>query len=890
MNIDEELYSRQIAAFGKDTMSKLSKLKILIYGMKGLGIETAKNIILAGPEKVSILDKNKVKIEDLCSNFYVNEKDIDKRRDEACIDKLSKLNKYVECEVIKNEKIDEDLIKKYDIIIITEIMDLYELININDLCHKNKKGFIYSLALGLCFYCFIDFGQHIITNLKNTELKKYFIKDIIKGKNTKIIIDESLNSFELNDNDYILFKEIDGCTELLNGSKRKIKNCEENSFEIDEDSTNYEDYMGGGIIEEVRENIFIYNKPIKDMINLPDICESTISKNNYINLHLAFLGLHKFFNLNRKLPDNNPEDLKEIIEITKIFYKENLNTWCNKINLNEEYLKDIFKFSKSEISPICGYGGGVTSQEIIKNTGIFRPINQWFRAEFLGILDKTFNLNYEENSSRYKDQILIFGDETQKNLENLNIFVIGAGAVGCELLKNFAMMGISTGKNSLLTITDHDKIEKSNLNRQFLFKDGDVSKLKSECAMKSIQNMNNKINCKFYSELVTKETEKIFNKEFFEKQKAVIMAVDNFEARNYISKQCEKYNVPYFNCGTEGSYANVEAFIPGITAEASYPTNYKKVIPSCTLKTFPYSINHCVLWSINNFKIFFEENIILINYLNNDIMKFYQIMNKNIELRKQYNKIRKIFKFLKISNNQNCDECLEYCFNKYYKLFIYDIKDLLDSFPPNYINKETGKKFWSGDKRLPTSLEFDIEDEMCFGFIKNFFCLLTSCLNIDLSEIDVDLYIKDYYKSKFKKNKPKKKIFEKKQYYINKIIEIKNEIELYIENDIKGQIHFIPITYVKDSGNKNVNNFIYYSSNLRAKVYNIEQEDKTKINIIAGKIIPQIITSTSSIAGILALQLYVICQNKNYKHFRTGMIDLSDNSLALGIPESKKLK
>jgi len=224
------------------------------------------------------------------------------------------------------------------------------------------------------------------------------------------------------------------------------------------------------------------------------------------------------------------------------------------------------------------------------------------------------------------------------------------------------------------------------------------------------------------------------------------------------------------------------------------------------------------------------------------------------------------------------------------KLFIYDIKDLLDSFPPNYINKETGKKFWSGDKRLPTSLEFDIEDEMCFGFIKNFFCLLTSCLNIDLSEIDVDLYIKDYYKSKFKKNKPKKKIFEKKQYYINKIIEIKNEIELYIENDIKGQIHFIPITYVKDSGNKNVNNFIYYSSNLRAKVYNIEQEDKTKINIIAGKIIPQIITSTSSIAGILALQLYVICQNKNYKHFRTGMIDLSDNSLALGIPESKKLK
>ena len=627
------------------------------------------------------------------------------------------------------------------------------------------------------------------------------------------------------------------------------------------------------------------------MINLPDKCESTIPKNNYINLHLAFLGLHEFFKLNKKFPDNNFEDLNKIIEITKKIYNENLKNWCNNINFNEEYLKDIFKFSRCEISPICGYGGGVTSQEIIKYTGIFRPINQWFRADFLEILDKTFNSDYEEISScslRYKDQILIFGDKTQKNLEKLNIFVIGAGAVGCELLKNFAMMGISTRENSLLTITDHDRIEKSNLNRQFLFKDKDLSQLKSECAIKSIQKMNNKIKYKVYQESVTEETENIFNKEFFEQQNAVIMAVDNFEARNYISKLCEKYNVPYFNCGTESSYANVEAFIPGITAEASYPTNYKKIIPSCTLKTFPYTINHCVLWSINNYKIFFEENIKLINYLKNDKIKFYEIMNKNIELRKQYNKIEKIFKFLKISNTQNYDDCLEYCLNKYYKLFIYDIEDLLNSFPENYVIKETGKKFWTGDKRLPKSLKFDIDDKMCFGFIKNFFCLLSRCLNIDLSKIVVDEYIKNYCKNDFKKKFPKQKIFEQKQYYEKKIEKIKSEINSYIKSDIKKQINIIPFTYVKDSEDENVNNFIYFSSNLRAKVYNIKQEDNINIKIIAGNITPSIITSSSSIAGLLALQLYVICQNKNYKHFRTGMIDLSDNSLALGIPESKK--
>lgn len=47
---------------------------------------------------------------------------------------------------------------------------------------------------------------------------------------------------------------------------------------------------------------------------------------------------------------------------------------------------------------------------------------------------------------------------------------VGAGAIGCELLKNFAMMGLGCGPEGSITVTDMDTIEKSNLNRQFLFR------------------------------------------------------------------------------------------------------------------------------------------------------------------------------------------------------------------------------------------------------------------------------------------------------------------------------------------------------------------------------------------------------------------------------------
>ena len=61
----------------------------------------------------------------------------------------------------------------------------------------------------------------------------------------------------------------------------------------------------------------------------------------------------------------------------------------------------------------------------------------------------------------------------------MKYFLVGAGAIGCEMLKNWAMVGLGCGEGGKITITDMDTIEKSNLNRQFLFRPHDVQKPKS---------------------------------------------------------------------------------------------------------------------------------------------------------------------------------------------------------------------------------------------------------------------------------------------------------------------------------------------------------------------------------------------------------------------------
>ena len=146
-HFDFQLYSRQLVCEGITSFKKLMCSKILIYGMRGLGVEVAKNIILKGPEKVSIFDPEIAVIRDMNSNFYLDEKDIDnKRRDIAVLKKLQLLNENVSVDFINKKNIEDifEIILNYNIIVITELVPSNISIKIDRICRENKIYFIYA--------------------------------------------------------------------------------------------------------------------------------------------------------------------------------------------------------------------------------------------------------------------------------------------------------------------------------------------------------------------------------------------------------------------------------------------------------------------------------------------------------------------------------------------------------------------------------------------------------------------------------------------------------------------------------------------------------------------------------------------------------------------------
>ena len=887
---DKNLYSRQIFTYGLDTMSKIINLKILIVGLRGLGIEIAKNLILAGPKEVSISDKNICKINDLGSNFYINENDINKKTlEDSCYDNLKSLNSYVK--VTKHKGIFKEDIKKFDVIIITEIMKLEDLYELNNFSRKNNIKFIYTLNLGLTGFLFNDFGEnHSIYDYNGEKKLSYDIFSIEEKENRYVIYLDIKNDeqFELYEGNYVIFKKVKGL-EFLNDSKpRKIENTTNSSFEIEKDSEFKGKYISDGIIEEVRIKKKLKFESFKDNFIKPNNNFNTIDKSkkkSNILLHCAFVGLHFYYSIYNKLPElNNLKQIEEIVELSNKYYlilKEKYIEYLKvkkikMVEFDKNFIRNVIRWCKAEINPICTFLGGIASQEALKIIGKYTPIYQWLRFDFFETIENLpNNVNRNPLNCRYDDQIAIFGQELQEKLKNLNIFMVGAGALGCEYIKNFGLMGISC-KNGKLTVTDNDNISLSNLNRQFLFHRNDVKEntSKSFCAKREALKINKDMKIQDYQLLINDDTRDIFNDEFIEKQNILISAVDNLSARKYIDDLSTFFNKIYLNSGTEGTKANSEIYYPNKTICLNNITfDVKKEIPMCTLKIFPTKIEHCIEFSKIVFKELFEQYITDIKLILDDEQQFNNIINETND-RNQLYLILEIYKnIFYVLKNPSQYKIIKYALFIFIYYFEYIINKLLKEHTTSYSNININKR--------PSPLKINLNDENIILYFKSFYYILSECINFN-EELDIEKLKSEISIEKININE---EILDKQKLISNFNKEISN---LKNDNKVREGIKLMKQNnFEKDNDDNYHINFILSFSNLRANNYNIEKTNFLNVKEIAGNIIPAIASTTAAVTGITCLQIYTLLQTDNLRSFRNCDLNLGISLFDLYIPGDK---
>ena len=399
-------------------------------------------------------------------------------------------------------------------------------------------------------------------------------------------------------------------TELNQCEPIKIKVLGPYTFSIG-NTHDFSDYVRGGIVMQVKVPKIISFKTLEEAEKSPEFIMSDWSKFDHPqNIHIAFTAMSRYIKAKGKNP--RPwcdEDAEEFLKICK-----ERATELGVEEINEGLLKIFSKVSAGELCPVNAVIGGIAAQEVMKAcSGKFSPIQQFFNYDAIECLPEDLTpLTVDECApvgSRYDSQIAVFGKSFQEKLGNLRYFIVGAGAIGCELLKNFALMGIGAGKEGELIVTDMDLIEKSNLNRQFLFRPKDVQSPKSRVAAEAVRKMNPQLNIKFHETRVGAETENVYNDEFFARLSGVANALDNVEARNYMDRRCVYYRLPLLESGTLGTMGNVQVVVPFLTESYSSSQDPpERSIPICTLKNFPNAIEHTLQWARDMFEGVFTQN------------------------------------------------------------------------------------------------------------------------------------------------------------------------------------------------------------------------------------------------------------------------------------------
>merc|ERR1712106_790930 len=194
----------------------------------------------------------------------------------------------------------------------------------------------------------------------------------------------------------------------------------------------------------------------------------------------------------------------------------------------------------------------------------------------------------------------VFEDSLQKSITDCKILVVGAGGIGCELLKNIVLTGFKNIEG-----IDLDTIDVSNLNRQFLFQKQHVGKSKANVARESILGF-------VPDAKVEAIHDTIFNTDygvtFFKKFKMVLNALDNRSARSHVNRMCLAADVPLVESGTAGYLGQVTVIKKGKTeCYECQPKPHQKTYPGCTIRNTPSEPVHCIVWAKHLFNQLFGE-------------------------------------------------------------------------------------------------------------------------------------------------------------------------------------------------------------------------------------------------------------------------------------------
>ncbi|KAL2155422.1 hypothetical protein VTH82DRAFT_164 [Thermothelomyces myriococcoides] len=393
------------------------------------------------------------------------------------------------------------------------------------------------------------------------------------------------------------------------------------------------------------------------------------------------------------------------------------------------------------------------------------------------------------------------------HVKQSRVLMVGAGGIGCELLKNLALTGFGE-----IHVVDLDTIDLSNLNRQFLFRQEHIKKSKALVAKEVAEKFNPAVKIVAHHANI-KDAQ--FSIDWFSSFRIVFNALDNLEARRHVNKMCLAADVPLIESGTTGFNGQVQVIKKGVTAcYDCAPKETPKSFPVCTIRSTPSQPIHCIVWGksylLNEVFGVSEDESAFDHSADADNAKEIE------ELKKESEALRKI------RESVGSPEFHEMLFDKVFNTDIVRLRSMEDMWktrkPPEPLNYK---------ELLEKSTEAMAAKD---AVVKNDQKIWSLEENLVVFKDSLDRLSK-------------------------RVLDIKNGPDGAVQDAI--------ITFDKDD--EDTLDFVAASANIRSTIFGIERKSKFDIKQMAGNIIPAIATTNAIVAGLCVLEAFKVLKGEYEK-------------------------
>ncbi|KAG5185600.1 hypothetical protein JKP88DRAFT_268262 [Tribonema minus] len=648
--LDEALYSRQLYVMGKDAMLRMGKSDVLITGLSGLGAEIAKNVILAGVKSVTLHDERPATWNDLASHFCLSPDSVGKPRAEESLAFLRELNPYVEVRLLRGPlPLGAVAAGAYGVVCAVD-ETLGAQLALNDAARAGGARFVSASARGAFASAFCDFGDAFtVHDADGQEPRAVLVSRVTADGCVEFVRDER-HGFDVGDRLRLEGLEARGAagggSGGGSGGAAALEGRELEVVSVDGPFALHVAVAPGGLAEgaeavhgravQVKAPRRVAFRPLRAALAPPHVDALLVPSDfakcaprRALTVHACFLTLDRFRRGHGgRLPRaGSARDAAAFLALVQAHPLFAGRAWGPDADVARAFART----AAGNFGPVSAFYGGLVAQEVLKAaSGLFVPLRQFM---------------YYDCAEALPAPPRARARRALRALMRQRVLLVGAGAIGCELLKNFALMGVGCrsagddadgggsggggdalsgaaadseeedeeegdggegGDDRGVIVTDMDTIEKSNLNRQFLFRARDVGRAKSEAAAAAARAMNPALRVAPLLKRVGRESEDYFGDAFWERLDVAINALDNVEARLYVDARAVRAARPLLESGTLGARGNTQVVLPGLSESYGASADPEDAsVPLCTLKHFPSDIAHTIHWARDVFDGFF---------------------------------------------------------------------------------------------------------------------------------------------------------------------------------------------------------------------------------------------------------------------------------------------